>query len=353
MQHRCQAARAAAVIFAIVVTNSSFTGAAENAIVPNGAKLELLYTRSLPIQGGLTEGPAAAPDGSIYFTDIPEGPDRGLIVRYDPATKKTSIFTDNSGKANGLAFDARGGLVACEGSDEGGRRLSRWNVKSGERTTLADRFDGKRFNAPNDLTIDERGRIYFTDPRYLGSEPRELDARAVYRLDPDGRLVELTREVEKPNGIAISPDQKTLYVADTNNGSDRISADGPKPKKGAMKVYAFPLDASGAVNGPRRTVIDFGSEDGCDGMTVDSRGNLYLTARSAKRPGVLVLDPQGKELAYIATGPSQPDAAQPVGLPSNCEFGIGADKHTLYITVDKSLYRIGLNSEGYHIPWAK
>ncbi|HVU87429.1 MAG TPA: SMP-30/gluconolactonase/LRE family protein [Pirellulales bacterium] len=353
MRNQIPAALTAAAIFATAVTNSPVSSAAENTIVPAGASLELLYTRSLPIQGSLTEGPAAAPDGSIYFTDIPEGADRGLIVRYDPSTKKTSIFTTDSGKANGLAFDARGGLVACEGSDEGGRRLSRWDVKTGERTTLVDRFEGKRFNAPNDLTIDERGRIYFTDPRYLGSEPRELEARAVYRLDPDGHLVELTRDVEKPNGIAISPDQKTLYVADTNNGSDRISPDGPKPKKGAMKVYAFPLDANGAVAGPRRTIIDFGAEDGCDGMTVDARGNLYLTARSAKRPGLLVLDPQGKELAYIATGPSQPDAAQPTGLPSNCEFGTGADAHTLYVTVDKSLYRITLNAEGYHIPWAK
>ncbi|MES1213467.1 MAG: SMP-30/gluconolactonase/LRE family protein [Singulisphaera sp.] len=336
----------------MVLLGAAAALAAADEIVPAGAKLELLYTRSAPIKGGLTEGPAVAPDGSIYFTDIPEGKDRGLIVRYDPATQKTSVFSDDSGKANGLAFDAQGRLIACEGSDEGGRRVSMWDVKTGKRTTLVDRFAGKHFNAPNDLTIDEKGRIYFTDPRYLGTEPRELDARAVYRLNPDGSVVELTRDVEKPNGIAISPDQTTLYVADTNNGSDRIMPDGPKPKKGAMKVYAFPLDNSGAISGPRRTIIDFGSEDGCDGMSVDARGNLYLTARSAKRPGVLVLNPQGKELAYIATGPSQPDAQQPTGLPSNCEFGIGPDARTMYITVDKSLYRIGLNVEGYHIPWA-
>ena len=325
----------------------------ENEIVPQDAQLELLYTRTAPIRGGLTEGPAVAPDGSIYFTDIPEGSDKGLIVRFDPTTKQTSIFTADSGKANGLMFDARGRLIACEGSDQGGRRVSRWDVKSGQRETIVDQFQGKRFNAPNDLTIDEQGRIYFTDPRYLGDEPRELDARAVYRIDPQGQVVELTREVEKPNGIAISPDQHTLYVADTNNGSDRIMPDGPKPKKGAMKVYAFPLDSQGNISGARRTMIDFGGDDGCDGMTVDSQGNLYLTARSAKRPGVLVLTPAGKELAYIATGKPQPDAAQPVGLPSNCEFGSGEDSRTLYVTVDKSLYRIRLNVAGYHIPWAQ
>lgn len=327
--------------------------AAENDIVPPGAKLELLYTRTAPIQGGLTEGPAVAPDGSIYFTDIPEGADRGLIVRYDPSTGKTSIFTDDSGKANGLAFDVQGRLVAAEGSDQGGRRVSRWDVKTRARTTLADRYQGKRFNAPNDLTIDDSGRIYFTDPRYLGTEPRELEHRAVYRIDPDGAVSEVTHEVEKPNGIAISPDQRTLYVADTNNGSDRIQPDAPPPQKGAMKIYAFPLDAAGKVAGERRTLVDFGAEDGCDGMTVDKRGNLYLTVRSPRRPGVVVVDPTGKELAYIATGPAQPGAKQATGLPSNCEFGIGDDSRTLYVTVDKSLYRIRLGAEGYHIPWAK
>src|ERR1700753_3055456 len=115
MRNQIHVVLAAAAIFVLVVTNSPVCSAADNAIVPDGAKLELLYTRSAPINGGLTEGPAVAPDGSIYFTDIPEGADRGLIIRFDPATKKTSIFSDDSGKANGLAFDAQGRLVACEG----------------------------------------------------------------------------------------------------------------------------------------------------------------------------------------------------------------------------------------------
>jgi sugar lactone lactonase YvrE len=118
-------------------------------------------------------------------------------------------------------------------------------------------------------------------------------------------------------------------------------------------VYGFPLSPTGKIDGPRRTIVDFGGEDGCDGMTVDVRGNLYLTARSRKRPGVLVVDPAGKELAFIATGPSQPEdklAGEPVGLPSNCEFGIGRESKMLYVTIDKSLYRIGLSVDGYHIP---
>jgi gluconolactonase len=253
-------------------------------------------------------------------------------------------------------FDAGGGLIACEGSDDGGRRVSRWDVKTGERTTLADRFEGKRFNAPNDVAIDEKGRVYFTDPRYLGTEPRELEYRAVYAIDPGGRVREVTHEVEKPNGIAISPDQKTLYVADHNNGTDRIDPKAPPPRKGAMTIYAFPLSAGGEVNGPRRTIVDFGQEDGCDGMCVDVRGNLYLTARSRKRPGVLVVDPSGKEVAFISTvglDGEQKVADAPSGLPSNCDFGIGDESRVLYVTVDKSLYRIKLLVDGYHIPWKR
>ena len=322
-------------------------------IVSPDAKWELLYTREVDIKGGLTEGACVAPDGSIYFTDIPVGEDKGLIVRYDPKTNQSSIFTKDSGKANGLMCDAQGFLIACEGSDYGGRRVSRWNLDTGESETVADSYMGKRFNAPNDLAIDTKGRIYFTDPRYLGDEPRELEHRAVYRIDTDGTVIEITHECEKPNGIAISPDQKTLYVADHNNGTDKIDATKPAPEPGAMKIYAFPLDADGLVAGERKTLHDFGDKNGCDGMCLDAKGNLYITARSTERPGVLVLSPKGKEVAFIPTGLSQPGAEKPVGMPSNCDFGIGEESKTLYVTVDLCLYRIPLKVEGYHIPWAK
>jgi gluconolactonase len=322
-------------------------------IVSQDAKLELLFTRSAPIQGGLTEGPAAAPDGSIYFSDIPFGKDKGMILRFDPKTGKTTVFAEDSRKSNGLKFDVKGYLIACEGSDEGGRCVSRWDVKTRTRTVVADGYQGKHFNAPNDLTIDRRGRIYFTDPRYLGTEPRELEHRAVYRLDPDGKVSEVTHTPEKPNGIILSPDERTLYVADHNNGTDRIDPAAPAPKPGAMKVYAFPLDADGRVKEPGKVLIDFGSESGCDGMTIDAKGNVYLAVRSLKRPGIWVLDPEGKETAYIPTGPSQPGAKEPKGIPSNCCFGVGAESKVLYITVDVSLYRIPLKVEGYHIPFEK
>lgn len=321
-------------------------------IVAPDARLELLFTRTENISGGLTEGPAVAPDGSIYFSDIPMGPDKGMILRYDPKTNKTTIFSRDSGKSNGLIFDARGGLVSCEGADHGGRRVVRWDVKAGTRTVLAETFMGGRFNSPNDVCLDKHARIYFTDPRYVGAEPRELEHRAVYRIDHDGQVVEVTHEVNKPNGIAISPDGRTLYVADHDNGTDRIDPTAPPPKQGVMKILAFSLDSQGNVAGAPRTLVDFGEDKGCDGMCVDAEGNVYLTARGERRPGVLVVNPQGKEIAHIPTGPADQHPAEgesPVGLPSNVEFGLGDEATTLYITVDTSLYRIKLKARGHHV----
>lgn len=338
------------VALALIAALSSPARADE--IVPPAAKLELLYTRSAPIKGGLTEGVAVAPDGTFYFSEIPFGSDKGMIMHFDPRTKQTTVFAEDSHKSNGLMFDAGGYLIACEGSDGGGRCVARWDVKTGKREVLADKYQGKRFNACNDLCIDEKGRIYFSDPRYLGTETRELKYRAVYRLDRDGTVTEITHDIEKPNGIAISPDQKTLYVADHNNGTDRIDPDAPPPKKGAMKVYAFPLGPDGLVNGPRRTLMDFGDEEGSDGMTVDTEGRIYLAARTPSRPGILILEPSGREVGFIRTGEPQKGTREPKGNPSNCDFGIGDEKNVLYVTVDKSLYRIPLNATGYHIPWS-
>ena len=145
-------------------------------LVDSDSKLKLLFTRSAKIEGGLTEGPAVAPDGSIYFSDIPFGKDNGMIQRFDPRTGKTTVFSDNSGKSNGLIFDAKGQLLACEGAGFGGRQVSRTDVKSKKKTTLTNNFGGKRLNAPNDLCLDAAGRVYFSDPRYVGDEKRELES---------------------------------------------------------------------------------------------------------------------------------------------------------------------------------
>jgi gluconolactonase len=143
---------------------------------------------------------------------------------------------------------------------------------------------------------------------------------------------------------------KTLYVVEHNNGTDKIDPNAPPPQKGAMKLYAFPLGDDGLVAGPRKVLIDFGTEDGIDGMAVDVNGNLYMAVRSLKRPGIWVSDAQGKELAYIPTAKPQSDSKQPTGIPANCCFGRGDDSKTLYVTVDKSLWRIPVKRDGFHIP---
>ena len=326
-------------------------------IVDGDAPLELLFTRQAPIEGGLTEGPAVAPDGSIYFSDIPVGTDKGMILRFDPKTKKTTVFAEDSGKSNGLIFDRQGHLLACEGADHGGRRISRWDIKTGQRTTVADNYQGKKFNAPNDICVDDEGRIYFTDPRYLGEETRELEHRAVYRIDSDGTVHEVTHAVVKPNGIAISTDGVRLFVANHDNGTDKIDFSKPPPAQGLMNVVFFRLRDDGSVRGEPKTLVDFKDRKGCDGMCVDQEGNIYLTVRDAGRPGVMVVNRRGKEVAFIPTGPAGQSAADPenppVGLPSNVEFGIGEEANVLYVTVDKSLYRIALKVKGHHVQYAK
>ncbi len=328
--------------------------AAENPIFPEGAKLERLHTRQAKLNSGLAEGPAATPDGAVYFTDMPFGADDGMILRFDPKTRATTVFTDRAFKSNGLIYDGRGHLMSCDGADGGGRCVRRWDLKTGKSSIVADRYQGKRFNSPNDLCLDLKGRVYFTDPRYGGSEPRELDREAVYRLEHDGSVIEITREVEKPNGIALSPDGRTLYLVDHNNGGNRLSPKDPEPKRGAMKIYAFPLDADGLVCGPRKTLVDFGKENGSDGMRVDVQGNIYLAVRSLAQPGIKVIDPSGKELAFLPTGPANQQGLFEdwKGIPSNVEFGVGDDDNVLYVTIDKSLYRIRVKTRGYH-PWSK
>lgn len=315
--------------------------AADDPIFPSDAELQRLFTRQAPLDSGLTEGPAVVPDGSIYFTDMPFGEDQGQIHRYSPQTGQTTVFTAKSGKSNGLAYHPDGYLVSCDGAAGGGRRLIRWDLTTGQGSTLVDSCNGRRLNSPNDLCIDSQGRIYFTDPRYQGDEARELEHEAVYRVNEDGSVIEITHDVEKPNGIVLSPDERTLYVGDHNNDPIR---------RGAMKVYAFDLDADGQVRGPRRTIVDFGMENGCDGMTVDADGNIYLTCRSLAKPGLMVVNPAGEELAFLPTGPEGQagEFEDWQGIPSNVEFGRGTDSHTLYVTIDKSLYRIRTNAVGFH-----
>jgi gluconolactonase len=293
--------------------------AADEAIVPAGAKLEKLWG-----EGEFTEGPAQGPDGRIYFSDI-----GNRILAYDPATGRTTVYREPSGRANGLDFDPQGRLVACEGANTGGNRRVTVTEKDGRVRVLADRWQGKRFNSPNDLTIDTGGRVYFTDPRYVGDEPRELDAESVYRIDPDGTVTRIITDVEKPNGIILSPDMKTLYLADSN-------------PRGNMHLLAFDLKPDGGV-GPKRLLHDFGKGSrGIDGMCVDVKGNLYAAAGRDRTAGVYVFSAAGKRLAFVPTPED----------PTNCCFG-GPDRKALYVTAGKSLYRVKLNVEGFAVFWPK
>jgi len=319
--------------------------ATQHDIVPQNAKLELLF------DGGqvLTEGVAAAPDGTLYFSDITFSHktrdekgviEAGHIWKHDPRTGKTTIFRSPSGMSNGIKFDASGNMIVAEGADYGGRRVIRTDMRTGKSYVIAGTFEGRPFNAPNDITIDLKGRIYFSDPRYLGHEPVEQPVMAVYRIDTDGSIHRIITDAGKPNGVAISPDQKTLYVVSNDNGAtgfERLPEDVPL-NKGRMALLAYDLSPEGTATF-RKVLVDYAPQDGPDGLVVDSRGNLFVAVRDTTRPGICVYSPNGKELAYIKTE-----------IPTNVGFGRGAHKNTLYITAGKSLYRIAVKSTGYHLP---
>ncbi len=316
-----------------------------NSIVPKDAKLEKLFDAGVV----LTEGCASAPDGTIYFSDITFSHvskdkrgfiEAGHIWKFEPKTKKTTIFRSPSGMSNGIKFDAEGNMIIAEGADYGGRRIIKTDMKTGKSYILAAGFEGRRFNSPNDISIDEKGRIYFSDPRYLGHEPIEQPVQAVYRIDPDGTVARIITDAGKPNGVCVSPDQKTLYVVSNDNGvwgMERLPKDAPA-RKGLMALQAYDLAADGTAKF-RKILVDYAPQDGPDGLCADKEGNLYVAVRDVTKPGIYVYSPEGKELAYIKTE-----------IPTNVGFGRGAEASTLYITAGQSLYRIRLNKEGYQLP---
>lgn len=269
-------------------------------IVSPEARFELVWD-----EGAFTEGPAAAADGTIYFSDIGD-----RILRFDPSTGRTSVFREPSRRANGLAFDREGRLVACEGANGGGRRISR-TESDGTVRVLVERYEGQRFNSPNDLAIAPDGSIYFTDPRYVGDEPRDLDFQGVFVISPDGAVRLATRDVEQPNGILVSPDGEAVYLADNSS----------RPE-GNHHLLRFAIADDGSLV-EKRVLHDFGPRRrGIDGMTLDAQGNIYATAGSGDEAGVYVFDPEGRHLAFLPAP----------GTPTNCIFGTGDESTTLYLT---------------------
>lgn len=268
---------------------------ARNVMAP-GAKV-----RKLAGDFKFTEGPAADAAGNVFFSDIPNN----RIYKYS-LDEKLSVFRENSGGANGLYFDSSGNLLACEG---GGRRLVSISPQS-QLTVLADSYQGKRFNSLNDLWIDPKGGVYFTDPRYGNRDGMEQDGEHVYYLSPDRkRLVRVIDDMVRPNGLIGTPDGKLLYVTDNGDG----------------KTFAYAVNTDGTLSNKKLF-----APEGADGMTIDDEGNVYLTTA-----GVAVYNKDGEKIELI----SVPER------PANVCFG-GSDRKTLFITARTSLYSVRMRVAG-------
>lgn len=295
--------------------------AAGDAIVAPGAKLEKIASGCK-----FTEGPAWDGKGNLYFSDGPNN--RIMVYREGGAVR---VWKTDARSANGMLFDAQGRLITCNSQGAaGGRTVTRYE-KDGKVTVLADRYQGKKLNSPNDVAVDRQGRIYFTDPRYGELDGVEQDKQAVYRIEKDGKLTRVIDDVQVPNGILITPDNKTLYVADNspNEGKNRT-------------LIAYDLAANGSVK-RRKVLYDLQKERGIDGMVLDVDGNIYATAGLKDKTGVYVFSPAGKLLQFIRT----PETA------CNCTFG-GPDLKSLYITAETSVYRIRMAKKGWLVyPKAK
>lgn len=284
------------------------------------------------------EGPAAAEDGFVYFSDIINN----RILRFDPSQNRTDTWRQPSGRANGLLFDHLGRLLACEGNEfspdnDGHRRVTRTDLATGRIEVLCDSWQGRRLNSPNDIACTRDGHLYFTDPCYGDRSTMELDNESVYHIDPEGQVgIAISQpDIQRPNGVAISPDQRTLYVIDSCPVVD-----------GNRKVWAFTLDDR---HGPidRRLVFDFAPGRGGDGMAVDQEGNLYVAAgigrprgpheSSRNVPGVHVLSPDGRLLDLFTVAED---------VITNVTFG-GADLQTLYITAGKTLWTARSKTPGW------
>jgi gluconolactonase len=251
-----------------------------------------------------TEGPAWSKDGFLYFSDIPSN----RILQFVPG-KGLVVFRENSNGANGNALDAQGRLYTCEGH---ARRVTRTDRK-GKIDVLAERYQGKRLNSPNDIVVRKDFNVYFTDPAFGSSgDTRDLDFYGVFRITPKGVLEVVAKPKGRPNGIALSPNGRILYVS---NSDER-------------NIYAYDLDHNGEASNERVLVSRI--EGVPDGLRTDEKGNLYLAAKK-----VFVYSPDGKPSGEIGLAET----------PSNCTFG-DADLQSLYVTARGSVYRIRMEVKG-------
>lgn len=319
--HRC------ALVLAWLLA-ASLAAAAEPAIFDPGAAL-----REEAGGGVGGEGPAWHPRLGVFTSG------NGHVNLLEPSGK-ARIFRKDA-RTNGLLLDPDGNLVMCEPVL---RRVSRL-APDGMLMVLTDRFEGKRYNSPNDLSIDSKGRIYFSDPRYGprdGMEIRDGQGRTVegvYRVDPDGTVHRvLGRELQRANGVLVSADDRFLYGADNNNDT----------AGGARTLWRFDLKADGSVEvGSKKRIYDWGDGRGPDGLKQDMKGRLYVAAglnrpnppfepAKDRKGGIYVLSPEGQLLAFLGV---------PRDEVTNCAFG-GGDGRTLYITGGGTLYSIRTTTPG-------
>lgn len=315
--------------FTLVFKPSEWARAADSLFVP-GTKPVLLQ------ETGAGEGPAWHPE-------------LGLLTSGDGNTNrrdkegKASVYRRDTG-SNGLMFDREGRLILCESARYRVTRLE----KDGKLTVLADRYEGHRFNTPNDLTQDSKGRIYFSDPRYGDRDDMEMvdengrKVEGVYRIDVDGKVTRIiTHEVDRPNGVVITPDDRYLFVADNNNNT----------ANGARKLWRFDLKADGTVDfASQKLIHDWKTTRGPDGMKLDTAGRLYVAAglnrpnppfETADTPtaGIYVFSSTGELLEFVAI---------PRDETTNCAFG-GDDLKTLFVTAGGTLWSLRTTTPGVAI----
>jgi len=294
--------RSTLILIFLVATNT-FANAKSNEkqLIANGAKPEKLAG-----DFKFTEGPACDRSGNIFFTDQPNN----RVMKWS-VENKLSVFGENLGRANGMYFDRKGNLITC--SDE---KNELWSITPDKKVTvLVKDFEGKKLNGPNDLWIAPNGGIYLTDPFYKrpwwDHETTQQDGQHVYYLAPAATmLVKVVADMQQPNGIVGTPDGKYLYIADIK----------------ANKTWRYTINPDGNLSGKKLF-----AELGSDGMTIDNRGNIYLTGK-----GVTVYNPDGEKIMNI-----------PINEPwtANVCFG-GKDRHLLFITASKSVYGLKMKVKG-------
>jgi len=311
---------------AIVLSYATAAPGADSVVMP-GTKPQLLQER------GAGEGPAWHPELGLLTSG-----DRNIMRR--DRDGKPSVYRQDAG-SNGLLFDRQGRLVICEPVR---RRVTRLE-SDGKLTVLAERYEGKRFNQPNDLTIDSKDRIYFSDPCYGDrSSLEQVDAdgqtvEGVYRIDPDGRVTRIiAREADRPNGLVVTPDDKFLYVADNNNNN----------VGGARKLWRFNLNADGSIDAAsRRLVYDWKTTRGPDGVKLDKEGRLFVAA-GINKPN-LPYETAEKPTAGVYVFSAKGDFLEMIPIPrdetTNCAFG-GDDLKTLFVTAGGTLWSVRVKTPG-------